>query len=158
MAAKVLRKSGRMDLNHRPPAPKAGALARLRYAPRFNLVILTYWHAICFAIPVANITSLREAVAEHVHDGDLVAAEGFSHLVPFAAGHEIIRQQRRDLTLVRLTADILYDQMIGAGCARKLIFSWAGNPGIGLLHRFRDAVENGWPQPLEIEEHTHAGL
>src|SRR3989442_2351934 len=147
-----------MDLNHRPPAPKAGALARLRYAPWWDLVILAYWHMICSPIPVAKVTTLREAIAEFVHDGDLVAAEGFSHLVPFAAGHEIIRQQRRDLTLVRLSADLICDQMIGMGCVRKLIFSWAGNPGLGLLHRFRDAVEKGWPVPLELEEHNHAGL
>jgi glutaconate CoA-transferase subunit A len=107
---------------------------------------------------VIKVTTLKEAIAEFVHDGDTVAAEGFSHLVPFAAGHEIIRQQRRDLTLVRLSADLIFDQMIGMGCVKKLIFSWAGNPGLGLLHRFRDAVENGWPIPLEIEEHNHAGL
>lgn len=107
---------------------------------------------------MAAICDLKEAIAELVHDGDSVAAEGFSHLIPFAAGHEIIRQRRRDLALIRLTPDIIYDQMIGAGCARKLIFSWAGNPGIGLSPRFRDAVENGWPHPLEIEEHSHAGL
>jgi glutaconate CoA-transferase, subunit A len=105
-----------------------------------------------------SIVSLRDAIAELVHDGDAVALEGFTHLIPVAAGHEIIRQKRRDLTLVRLTPDIVYDQLIGAGCARKLIFSWGGNPGVGSLHRFRDAVENGWPQPLEIEEHSHAGL
>jgi glutaconate CoA-transferase subunit A len=102
--------------------------------------------------------SLKEAIAEFVHDGDSVALEGFSHLVPFAAGHEIIRQARRDLALIRMTADIIYDQMIGMGCARKLIFSWAGNPGLGLLHRFRDAVEKAWPRPLEIQEYTHAEL
>ncbi len=102
--------------------------------------------------------SLKQAVAELVHDGDTIVAEGFSHLVPFAAGHEIIRQRRRNLTLIRMSMDILYDQMIGAGCARKVIFSWAGNPGVGLLHRFRDAVENCWPGPLETEEHSHAGL
>jgi len=107
---------------------------------------------------VFQVTTLREAIAEFVHDGDRVALEGFSHLVPFAAGHEIIRQRRRNLTLIRLSADIIYDQMIGMGCARKLIFSWAGNPGFGLLHRFRDAVENRWPRPLELEEHTHAAL
>ena len=97
-------------------------------------------------------------MVEFVHDGDTVALEGFSHLIPFAAGHELIRQQRRDLTLVRMTPDIIFDQMIGMGCARKLIFSWAGNPGLGLLHRFRDAVEKGWPRPIALEEHTHAGL
>jgi glutaconate CoA-transferase subunit A len=84
--------------------------------------------------------------------------EGFTHLIPFAAGHEVIRQRKRDLTLVRMTPDLLYDQLIGAGCVRKLIFSWGGNPGVGSLHRFRDAVEHGWPVPLEIEEHSHAGM
>jgi len=107
---------------------------------------------------MAEILSLREAVAELVHDGDCVALEGFTHLIPFAAGHEIILQGRRDLTLVRLTPDLVYDQMIGAGCARKLVFSWGGNPGVGSLHRFRDAVEHGWPVPLELDEHSHAGL
>jgi glutaconate CoA-transferase, subunit A len=102
--------------------------------------------------------TLAEAVSELVHDGDTVALEGFTHLIPVAAGQEIIRQGRRDLTLVRLTPDIVYDQLIGAGCARKLVFSWGGNPGVGSLHRFRDAIENGWPRPLEIEEHSHAGL
>src|SRR5689334_24182403 len=102
--------------------------------------------------------SLAEAVAELVHDGDTVAMEGFTHLIPFAAGHEIIRQRRRDLTLVRMTPDLVYDQLIGMGCARKLVFSWGGNPGVGSLHRFRDAVERGWPAPLEIEEHSHAGM
>jgi glutaconate CoA-transferase subunit A len=84
--------------------------------------------------------------------------EGFTHLIPFAAGHEVIRQRRRDLTLIRMTPDLIYDQLIGAGCARKLVFSWGGNPGVGSLHRFRDAVEHGWPNPLEIEEHSHAGM
>jgi glutaconate CoA-transferase subunit A len=107
---------------------------------------------------VAEITSLREAVAGLVRDGDTVALEGFTHLIPHAAGHEIIRQGRRDLTLVRLTPDVVYDQMIGMGCATRLVFSWGGNPGVGSLHRFRDAVEHGWPHPLEIEEHSHAGM
>src|SRR5260370_6512599 len=102
--------------------------------------------------------SLAEAIAAAVHDGDTVAMEGFTHLIPHAAGHEVIRQGRRDLTLVRMTPDIVYDQMIGAGCARKLVFSWAGNPGVGSLHRFRDAGENAWPYPLELEEHNHAGV
>jgi glutaconate CoA-transferase subunit A len=84
--------------------------------------------------------------------------EGFTHLIPFAAGHEVIRQRKRDLTLVRMTPDLIYDQLIGAGCVRKLIFSWGGNPGVGSLHRFRDAVEHDWPVPLEIEEHSHAGM
>jgi glutaconate CoA-transferase subunit A len=97
-------------------------------------------------------------VATYVRDGDVVALEGFTHLIPFAAGHEIIRQRRRDLTLVRLTPDLICDQLIGAGCARKLVFSWGGNPGVGSLHRFRDAVEHEWPQALELDEHTHAGL
>jgi glutaconate CoA-transferase subunit A len=103
-------------------------------------------------------TSLADAIAANVHDGDTVALEGFTHLIPFAAGHEIIRQGRKDLTLVRMTPDLIYDQLIGMGCARKLIFSYGGNPGVGSLHRFRDAVENGWPGPLEIVEHSHAGL
>ena len=102
--------------------------------------------------------SLSAAIAEHVHDGDTVALEGFTHLIPFAAGHEIIRQGRRDLTLVRMTPDLIYDQMIGMGCARKLIFSWGGNPGVGSLHRLRDAVEHGWPDALELEEHSHAAM
>jgi glutaconate CoA-transferase subunit A len=105
-----------------------------------------------------KLMSLPDAVAELVRDGDTVALEGFTHLIPVAAGHEIIRQRRRNLTLVRMTPDIIYDQMIGAGCARKLIFSWGGNPGVGSLHRFRDAIQNSWPGPLEIEEHSHAGM
>lgn len=107
---------------------------------------------------MAQLMPLSEAVGELVRDGDSVAVEGFTHLIPFAAGHEIIRQGRRDLTLIRLTPDIIYDQLIGAGCASKLVFSWGGNPGVGSLHRFRDAVQNGWPRPLEIEEHSHAGM
>jgi glutaconate CoA-transferase, subunit A len=107
---------------------------------------------------VAELVTLREAVAELVRDGDTVALEGFTHLIPHAAGHEVIRQSRRDLTLVRMTPDVVYDQLIGAGCARKLVFSWGGNPGVGSLHRLRDAVEHGWPAPLELEEHSHAGM
>lgn len=107
---------------------------------------------------MARIVPLADAVAELVRDGHTVALEGFTHLIPFAAGHEIVRQGRRDLTLARMTPDLIYDQLIGAGCARKLIFSWGGNPGVGLLHRFRDAIQNGWPGPLEIEEHSHAGM
>ena len=106
----------------------------------------------------AQIVTLPEAIAKIVRDGDTVALEGFTHLIPGAAGQEIIRQGRRDLTLVRMTPDIVYDQMIGMGCARRLVFSWGGNPGVGSLHRFRDAVENGWPCPLELEEHSHAGM
>lgn len=107
---------------------------------------------------MAVIISLKEAVREFVRDGDTVALEGFTHLIPFAAGHEIIRQQRRNLTLVRMTPDVIYDQMIGAGCAAKLVFSWGGNPGVGSLHRLRDAVEKGWPNPLALDEHEHAGM
>lgn len=107
---------------------------------------------------MADLVTLAEGVASLVHDGDTVALEGFTHLIPVAAGQEIIRQGRRELTLVRMTPDLVYDQLIGAGCARKLIFSWGGNPGVGSLHRFRDAVEHAWPVPLEIEEHSHAGM
>ncbi len=105
-----------------------------------------------------EFVALAEGIAALVRDGDTVALEGFTHLIPVAAGHEIIRQGRRDLTLVRMTPDIVYDQMIGAGCARKLVFAWGGNPGVGSLHRLRDAVEHDWPAPLEIEEHSHAGM
>jgi glutaconate CoA-transferase subunit A len=104
------------------------------------------------------LTSLREAIASLVRDGDTVALEGFTHLIPHAAGHELVRQERRDLTLIRMTPDVVYDQLIGMGCARRLVFSWGGNPGVGSLHRLRDAVENGWPHPLELEEHSHAGM
>src|SRR5215467_9076404 len=101
---------------------------------------------------------MRDAIAQFIHDGDTVAFEGFTHLIPFAAGHEVIRQRIRGLTLVRMTPDVLYDQLIGAGCARKLVFSWGGNPGVGSLHRFRDAVQHDWPAPLDLEEHSHAGM
>ena len=107
---------------------------------------------------MGELTTLREAVTKIVSDGDSVALEGFTHLIPMAAAHEIIRQKRRGLTLIRMTPDLVYDQMIGMGCAKKLVFSWGGNPGVGSLHRFRDAVERGWPEPLEIEEHSHAGM
>ncbi|HKF00014.1 MAG TPA: CoA-transferase [Actinomycetes bacterium] len=107
---------------------------------------------------MAEIVPLTDAIAAAVHDGDTVAMEGFTHLIPFAAAQEVVRQGRRDLTLVRMTPDIVYDQLIGMGCARRLVFSWGGNPGVGSLHRFRDAVENGWPAPLEVEEHSHAGM
>ena len=107
---------------------------------------------------MAQIVSLPDAIAMAIHDRDSVAMEGFTHLIPHAAGQEVIRQCRRELTLIRMTPDVIYDQMIGAGCARKLVFSWAGNPGVGSLHRFRDAVENAWPVPLELEEHSHAGM
>ncbi len=107
---------------------------------------------------MAEFLSLHDAVAAHLKDGDTVAMEGFTHLIPFAAGHEVIRQGRKGLTLVRMTPDLIYDQLIGMGAADKLIFSWGGNPGVGSLHRMRDAVENGWPTPLAIEEHSHAAL
>jgi glutaconate CoA-transferase subunit A len=107
---------------------------------------------------LATILNLKEAIAEAVRDGDIVALEGFTHLIPFAAGHEIIRQGKKNLTLVRMTPDLIYDQLIGAGCASKLIFSWGGNPGVGSLHRLRDAVEKSWPAPLAVEEHAHAGM
>ena len=107
---------------------------------------------------MAKILPLSEAIAELVHDGDQVACEGFTHLIPFAAGHEIIRQRKRNLTLIRMTPDLIYDQMIGMGVASKLVFSWGGNPGVGSLHRLRDAVERQWPTPLEIEELSHAGI
>ncbi len=102
--------------------------------------------------------SLQEAIARNVQDGDTVAMEGFTHLIPFAAGHEVIRQGRKHLTLIRMTPDLIYDQLIGMGVADRLVFSWGGNPGVGSLHRLRDAVENGWPQALAIEEHSHAAM
>jgi glutaconate CoA-transferase, subunit A len=107
---------------------------------------------------VAELTTLAEAVRELTRDGDTVALEGFTHLIPHAAGHELIRARRRDLHVIRMTPDLVYDQLIGAGCTRKLTFSWGGNPGVGSLHRLRDAVENGWPAPLELDEHSHAGM
>jgi glutaconate CoA-transferase subunit A len=105
----------------------------------------------------SKVVTMREAIAAHVRDGDTVVIEGFTHLICFAAGHEIIRQGRRDLTLCRLTPDLIYDQMIAAGCARKLVFSWAGNPGAGSLHAFRRAAEGKGP-PLELEEYSHFGM
>jgi len=107
---------------------------------------------------VAAITTLAEAVATLVRDGDTVAMEGFTHLIPHAAGHEIIRQGRTGLTLIRMTPDLIYDQLIGVGAADRLVFSWGGNPGVGSLHRLRDAVENGWPKPLALVEHSHAAM
>lgn len=107
---------------------------------------------------MSNIMPLSDAVAATIGDGDTLAMEGFTHLIPHAAGHEVIRQGRRRLTLMRMTPDIIYDQLIGMGCVEKLIFSWGGNPGVGSLHRLRDAIEHGWPQPLKIEEHSHAAM
>jgi glutaconate CoA-transferase subunit A len=107
---------------------------------------------------MAEFLSLPDAISRHVGDGDSVAMEGFTHLIPFAAAHEVIRQGRKRLTLYRMTPDLIYDQLIGMGAAEKLVFSWGGNPGVGSLHRLRDAVENGWPQPLQLEEHSHAAM
>jgi glutaconate CoA-transferase, subunit A len=107
---------------------------------------------------VAKFLTLAEAVAQNIGDGDRAAFEGFTHLIPTAAAHEVIRQGRKNLTLIRMTPDLVYDQMIGMGMAKKLIFSYAGNPGVGLLRRVRDAVENDWPHALEIEEHSHAAM
>ncbi|MAO65457.1 MAG: 3-oxoadipate--succinyl-CoA transferase subunit A [Balneola sp.] len=105
-----------------------------------------------------KIIPLEKAIADHIQDRDEVALEGFTHLIPFAAGHEIIRQQKKDLTLIRMTPDLIYDQMIGMGMAKKLVFSWGGNPGVGSLHRLRDSIENGFPHTIEIEEHSHADI
>jgi glutaconate CoA-transferase subunit A len=105
-----------------------------------------------------KVTTMRDAIAAHVHDGDTVAIEGFTAFICFAAAHEIIRQGRRGLTLCRMTPDLIYDQMIAAGCARKLVFSYLGNPGVGSLHCVRRAVEKGVPQALEIEEYSHFGM
>jgi glutaconate CoA-transferase, subunit A len=107
---------------------------------------------------MAAVLKLAEAVEENLRDGDTVAMEGFTHLIPYAAGHEVIRQKRKDLTLIRMTPDLIYDQIIGMGGARKMVFSWGGNPGVGSLHRFRDAYEKGWPNKIEIEEHSHAAM
>jgi len=107
---------------------------------------------------MSRVMTLAEAVEANVRDGDTVAMEGFTHLIPHAAGHEVIRQERKNLTLVRMTPDLIYDQLVGMGCAAKMVFSWTGNPGVGSLHRVRDAVENGWPNPLALEEHSHAAM
>lgn len=107
---------------------------------------------------MARFVSLSEAVRDNLKDGDSAAFEGFTHLIPHAAAHEAIRQGFEDLTLIRMTPDIIYDQMIGMGMGRKLVFSYAGNPGVGLLRRLRDAVENGWPNSPAIEEHSHAAM
>lgn len=107
---------------------------------------------------MAQFLKLSEAIEANVRDGDAVAMEGFTHLIPFAAGHEIIRQKRKRLSLIRMTPDLIYDQMIGMGCAERMTFSWGGNPGVGSLHRFRDAYQNGWPNKIEIVEHSHAAM
>src|SRR5947207_1419970 len=105
-----------------------------------------------------QLGSLQEIIDQYIHDGQSVALDGFTHLIPFAAGHEVLRQKKRDLHLIRMTPDLIYDQLIGVGCARALTFSWGGNPGVGSLHRLRDAVEKDWPRPLEIQEHGHGDL
>lgn len=107
---------------------------------------------------MAELTSLSEAIHRLVPDHSTVALEGFTHLIPFAAGHEIIRQDKQGLTLIRMTPDLIYDQIIGMGCADRLVFSWGGNPGVGSLHRLRDAIENEYPGPMSMEEHSHAGM
>ncbi|MGH1479113.1 MAG: CoA transferase subunit A [Geminicoccales bacterium] len=107
---------------------------------------------------MAEFMSLKDAIVTCLTDGDSVAMEGFTHLIPYAAGHEVIRQQRKDLTIVRMTPDLIYDQLIGMGAARKIVFSWGGNPGVGSLHRLRDAIEHGWPHPIDVEEHSHAAM
>ena len=140
----------------RPQAPARAAPARDDVARRGDGCWPRTTRGSSLSSPM--LQPLSDAVASYVRDGDTVALEGFTHLIPHAAGHELIRQGRRDLTLVRMTPDVIYDQLIGMGCARKLVFSWGGNPGVGSLHRLRDAVENGWPAPLELEEHSHAGM
>lgn len=110
------------------------------------------------SISNSKVMSMSEAVMKNVHDGDTIAIEGFTHLICFAAGHEIIRQRRQNLTICRLTPDLIYDQMIAAGCVGKMIFSWAGNPGVGPLHALRRAVEKGKPHPIELEEYSHFGM
>lgn len=107
---------------------------------------------------MAKFQTLAEAVAANLHDGDTVAFEGFTHLIPHAAAHEAIRQGRHDLTLIRMTPDMIYDQMVGMGIARKLVFSYAGNPGVGIMRRLRDAIENDWPHSIELSEHSHAAM
>lgn len=107
---------------------------------------------------MAQFMTLSEAVAQNLNSGDTAAFEGFTHLIPHASAHEALRQGIKDLTLVRMTPDVVYDQLIGMGAVKKLIFSYAGNPGVGLLRRLRDSVENGWPHAIEIEEHSHAAM
>src|SRR5437660_11117439 len=110
------------------------------------------------SVRMSRFLPLAAAVESTIRDGATVAMEGFTHLIPFAAGHEGVRQRRRHLTLIRMTPDLIYDQLIGMGCAEKVVFSWGGNPGVGSLHRFRDAYENGWPNQITIAEHSHAAM
>nr|WP_297348827.1 CoA-transferase [uncultured Glaciecola sp.] len=107
---------------------------------------------------MATFMSLAQAIEAGVKNGNSVAMEGFTHLIPFAAGHEIIRQKKQNLTLIRMTPDLIYDQLVGAGCVKTLVFSWGGNPGVGSLHRVRDAIQNGFPKDLETVEHSHAAM
>src|SRR3989441_7853296 len=155
-------RAGGSRVQERPPAPRLREkLAAARAAARHRRIRRRYRYPDHRRVPArdvglaSKVMSLRDAVARNVRDGDVVVIEGFTHLISFAAGHEIIRQRRRDLTLCRLTPDLIYDQMIAAGCAKKLVFSWAGNPGVGSLHAFRRAVEGG---TLEIEEYSHFGM
>ena len=132
--------------------------ARALLAARHPLPTRPRPFAPCHARRMTEIVPLADAVSSLIHDGDTVAMEGFTHLIPHAAGHAVIRAGLKDLTAVRMTPDLIYDQLIGMGCVKRLVFSWGGNPGVGSLHRFRDAVEKGWPRPLEIEERSHADL
>src|SRR5438876_4767835 len=140
------------------------AVGKARVPPARPLPRSTTCRNICASShkPSSNnnmeLLTLSDAIAAHVRDGQSIALEGFTHLIPFAAGHEIIRQRRRNLHLIRMTPDLIHDQMIGMGCAERLTFSWGGNPGVGSLHRLRDAIERQWPQPLAITEHTHAEI
>ena len=107
---------------------------------------------------MAEFLSLNEAVKKNLNEGEVVCFEGFTHLIPHAAAHEVIRQRIKDLTIIRMTPDVIYDQLIGSGLVKKMIFSYAGNPGVGLLRRFRDSLENGWPNKIDIEEHSHSAM
>ena len=107
---------------------------------------------------MAKFLSLEEGVRKNLKTGNQVCFEGFTHLIPHASAHEVIRQKIGNLTIIRMTPDVIYDQLIGMGLVKKMIFSYAGNPGVGLLRRFRDSVENGWPNKIEIEEHSHSAM
>src|SRR3989454_11971742 len=160
-------RAGGSRVQERPPAPRLREkLAAARAAARHRRIRRRHRSPDHRRVPArdvglaSKVMSLRDAVARNVRDGDVVVIEGFTHLISFAAGHEIIRQRRRDLTLCRLTPDLIYDQMIAAGCARKLVFSWAGNPGVGSLHACRRALEgkSAGGGGLEIEEYSHFGM
>jgi glutaconate CoA-transferase subunit A len=126
--------------------------------PQFSIAVFKTTPTDKGRVLMVQTMELSEAIEHFVKDGDALALEGFTHLIPMAAGQEIIRQGKKDLTLIRMTPDLIYDQMIGMGCAKKLVFSWGGNPGVGSLHRLRDAIERGWPRPLDIEEYSHAAM